>query len=215
MEVVQRLAAVIDGLADERVLIAFDGPDAAGKTLMARAVAHRLSRPAIGASVDGWHNPRDVRLRRGADCPEGYYRDAFDLDALVRDLLTPFRRGAAAVPLTRFDHRSNTAVQATQHVPPDAALLVDGVFLLRPELAASWTLRVYLDVPEGVTLARAVVRDLDLFGHEDVVRHRYERRYLPAQALYRAAASPRDRADIVIDNSDWQDPVVVRWLDER
>ena len=52
------------------------------------------------------------------------------------------------------------------------------------------------------TFARAAVRDADLLGGAVAVRRRYERRYLPGQALYREAASPLDRADIVIDNSD-------------
>lgn len=44
------------------------------------------------------------------------------------------------------------------------------------------------------------------------VRRRYERRYLPGQALYREAAAPLDAADIVVDNSDPDGVVVLRWL---
>ena len=96
-------------------------------------------------------------------------------------------------------------------VPPDAALLVDGVFLLRPELRRWWTLGVYLHVPEEVTPARAVPRDLPLFGSVEGVEERYRRRYLPGQALYRAEAHPVDVAHVVVDNSDPAAPVVLRW----
>ncbi|HVM19941.1 MAG TPA: hypothetical protein VM307_08275 [Egibacteraceae bacterium] len=211
MTLVERLAGLIDAVASDRVLVAFDGPDAAGKTTLARAVADHLSRPAVCASLDGWHNPRDVRLQRGDESPEGYYQDSFDLDALVRDLLAPFRDGAPNVRAVRFDYRADEAVQVEQQVGPDAALLFDGVFLLRSELLASWDLGVYLHVPEQVTLSRAAVRDRHLFGDEAALRRRYQRRYLPGQALYREDASPLEVADVVLDNSDWRNPVVLRW----
>lgn len=209
----ERLAGLIDGLPGDRVLVAFDGPDAAGKTTLAREVADLLARPAVCASVDGWHHPRQVRLRRGSESPEGYYMDSFDLDALVGDLLTPFHRGASYVPTSQFDHRADMLVRADQHVAKRAALLFDGVFLLRQELVSRWDLRVYVHVPEEITLSRALVRDLDLFGSEAAVRHRYERRYLPGQAFYRDRASPREAADVVLDNSDWRDPLILRWPD--
>lgn len=212
--VVERLARLVDSLPGSRVLVAFDGPDAAGKTTLARAVAERLSRPMVRASMDGWHNPRDVRLRRGAESPEGYYRDSFDLHALQRDLLTPFRSGASDVRTAHYDHQLEQAVHERQSVTPDAALLFDGVFLLRPELSTVWDLSVYLHVPEQVSLTRAVTRDQHLLGDEAAVRHRYARRYLPGQALYRDAAAPRQVADVLLDNSDWSDPVVLRWPDQ-
>lgn len=196
-------------------MVAFDGPDVAGKTTLASAVAEQLARPGLCASADGWHNPRDVRLRRGAESPYGYYRDSFDLDALQRDLLTPFANGAPDVRPARYDHQHEQSVQERTAVAPNAALLFDGVFLLRPELASTWDLAVYLHVPEEVTLDRAVVRDRHLFGDEAAVRHRYDRRYLPGQALYRDDAKPQEVADVLIDNSDWSDPVVLRWPSDR
>ena len=204
MTVLERVAALIEDLPGERVLVAFDGPDAAGKTTLARAVADRLSRPSLCASVDGWHHPRDVRLRRGPESPAGYYADSFDLEALVRDLLEPFREGATRV-------RTEATAQQYQDLSRRCVLLLDGVFLLRPELRSHWDLSVYLHVPEEVTLARALVRDLDQYEDSAALRRRYQRRYLPGQTLYRDSASPLQAADVVIDNSDWDDPLVLRW----
>jgi uridine kinase len=166
--------------------------------------------------VDGWHQPREVRLRRGQESPEGYYLDSFDLEALVDDLLTPFRHGSPDVPAARFDHHADRPVRVHKHVPQRAALLFGGVFLLRQELVTHWDLRVYLHVPEEITLSRALVRDLHLFRDAAAVQHRYERRYLPAQAaLYRDSDSPREAADVILDNSDWRDPIILRWPGDR
>ncbi|MDT7551426.1 MAG: uridine kinase, partial [Actinomycetota bacterium] len=126
----------------------------------------------------------------------------------------PFRAGAETVSTSWFDHRSDQPLRTeATGIPRTAALVVDGVFLLRPELRDYWDLTVYLNVPEAVSVARVLTRDGDLLAGEEGVRRRYKRRYLPGQALYRAAASPFGRADIVIDNSDPEHPVVVRWCD--
>ncbi len=150
-------------------------------------------------------------MRRGKESAEGYYRDSFDYEALTGQLLVPFRLGAADVTVALFDHVCNRIHRRRQAVQAKSVLLVDGVFLLRPELRAAWELSVYLDVPESVTLARAAMRDSERLVDEDTVLHRYRQRYLPGQAIYRRECCPHDVADIVIDNADVANPQIVRW----
>jgi uridine kinase len=163
------------------------------------------------ASIDGWHNPRHQRLRRGQSSPEGYYQDSFNYAALKRRLLDPFAAGAPSVTLAAFDYRTESEVTTTVEVPSQAALIFDGVFLLRPELRDHWDLAIYLHVPERVTLERALVRDQALFGAPSDVEERYVTRYLRGQALYRSAAQPVERAHIVLDNSDPAIPTILKW----
>ena len=95
-------------------------------------------------------------------------------------------------------------------VPPAAVLMLEGVFLLRPELRDRGELAIYAHVPEAVTLARAIRRDVALFGSAERVAARYSQRYLPGQALYRGEADPRAWAHIAIDNTDPTAPRVVK-----
>ncbi|CAG0987847.1 partial uridine kinase, partial [Anaerolineae bacterium] len=70
--------------------IAIDGIDASGKTILADELAAFLQQaghPAIRASIDGFHNPREVRHQRGSLSPEGYFYDSFDYPALKKLLL--------------------------------------------------------------------------------------------------------------------------------
>ncbi len=211
----EQVADAVDRLSqDRRVIVVIDGPDAAGKTTLADRVAQKVARPALRASIDDWHNPREVRLPRGGESPVGYYRDSYNYEALTSQLVQPFRAGACTVQTACFDVKADAPLAVHSDVgSAAAALLLDGVFLLRPELRHHWELNIYLHVPESVTLARAVLRDAELLGGAEEVRRRYERRYLPGQAMYREAASPLDNADIVIDNSDFLRPHVVRWPD--
>jgi uridine kinase len=196
----------------DRVLVAVDGPDAAGKTTLADGLAARLAVPTVRASVDGFHHPRAVRHHRGPLSPEGYYRNSFDDDALVDALLEPFAEGAPQVRTQVFDHRLDALAEVTASgVPVRAALVVDGLFLLRPALRYRWDLAVYLHVLPEETVRRARVRDAAEMGGTEEVERRYAARYLPGQALYRAEARPLAVADVIIDNTDPAAPQVVRW----
>jgi uridine kinase len=195
------------------VRVAVDGVDAAGKTTLANELAERLAvdgRPVIRASVDGFHRPRAERYRWGRDTPRGYYEDAFDYPALHAALLLPLgpggsRRYRRAV----FDFLTDAPLAAPEEdAPANAVLLLDGVFLLRPELDDLWDYRIFVAVPFEVALERALRRDQALFGSREAVRERYLQRYIPGQRLYLADARPQERTQAVLWNADLANPRV-------
>jgi uridine kinase len=196
--------------------VAIDGPDAAGKSTLAAELARRLTgvRPVIQASIDGFHQPRQVRHRRGSLSPEGYYEDSFDYDAVRASVLEPLAPGGSCrYRRAVFDHRTDAGCDVVvEHAPPGSVLLFDGVFLMRPELREHWDLSIFVEVSPAEALRRALVRDVELFGSADEVRERYRARYLPGQELYRAAVAPQRRADVVVDNDDVARPRVLKWL---
>jgi uridine kinase len=190
--------------------VAVDGVGASGKSVLADELAARLEgmgRTVVRASIDGFHRPREHRYSRGSTSPEGYLDDSFDYDAVRSCLLVPLGPGGALEYRTAvFDFRSESKVAAeTRTAPRDAVLLFDGVFLLREELRPYWDFGVFVDAGFDVTLARALVRDLSLFGSEQAVRERYESRYIPGERLYLERHRPREHADVVVRNDDPQD----------
>ena len=196
------------------IRVAVDGVDAAGKTTLADELApivRDLGRPVIRASIDGFHNPAAVRRRRGSLSPEGYFHDSFDRAALIDALLRPLGPGGSLeFRRAMFDFRTDQPrVVATERTEPNAVLLLDGVFLLRPELRDHFDFSIFLRVDFRVTVARAERRDAKLFGGPAEVRERYEKRYVPGQRLYLASAEPERWASVVIDHDDPLRPVVV------
>jgi uridine kinase len=102
-----------------------------------------------------------------------------------------------------FDFRTDSPrVTDRTRAASDAALLFDGVFLLRPELRDEWDLTVFVCVEPEESLRRALDRDVDLFGSREEVERRYRARYLPGQRLYLDEARPLEHADLVIVNDD-------------
>jgi uridine kinase len=215
--IADRLAGVISGLVASRprLAVAMDGPDAAGKTTLARQTASRLAVPVVAVGADGFRRPRQDRWKRGELSAEGYYRDSFDYQAITSRCLAPFRDGEPLIRTAGYDFRSSTSRADEAAVPAVAVLIFDGVFLQRPELAEFWDLAMYLRASPDTTLRRALTRDLGLFGSPEETRRRYLGRYLPGQAPYRAEAAPEDSAHIVIGNDDPPNPVVIRWQPPR
>jgi len=211
-----RLAKTISTLhPGRRTSVAIDGVDGAGKTMLADALAPRvvaMSRQVIRASVDDFHHPRAVRYARGRYSPDGFFLDSYDYPAFHRLLLDPLApQGSGRYVARHFDHRSDQAVApCPRQAPPAAALIVDGIFLHRPELRTCWDLSIFLQIDFAVSRERNAVREgtpdaLDLDTSSN-------RRYAGGQQRYLSECTPAQRADIVIDYNDFRAPKVLKWL---
>ena len=217
--------AVISQLADlicavecsHPLRVAIDGVDAAGKTMLADELVvplQTMGRVVIRASVDGFHNPRTVRYQRGADSPEGYYRDSFNHGAILRAVLNPLGPdGNRKIRRTGFDFRADEPTnQLRIEVPEVAILLFDGVFLWHPTLKSYWDFLIFVEVDFNISIARAVARDVqDSPGdlNSQVVQDRYNRRYVPGQQIYFNEAQPKNFADVIFENNDIDHPNLI------
>jgi uridine kinase len=176
--------ALLESVADEihhnhpsgRIVIAIDGPDASGKTRFADGLAEAFRRRGVAAfraSLADFEGP-----------------DATG-DAQAR-----YRNG--------FDHKGEGfgADGAEKSAAPEnAALIVDGVFLNRPELSTRWHHSIWLDADADVRAQRLHERDGIEPGSEQAARYR------TAQRLYYREAHPNTAATDIIDNTDPDAPV--------
>jgi uridine kinase len=193
--------------AHGRVIVAVDGMTGAGTTEFADEFARVLAetgRESFRASMDDFHRPRADRYRAGRDSAEGYYRDSFDYGTLRRVLIDPFRMaGSTGFQTAAFDTaRDAPIVSSWRTAGADATLVIDGLFLLRPELRGSWNYSVYLDVSPTVAyerLARSDNRDPDPNAESNA-------RYIAGRDLYLVDAEPFFAASAVVDNADPEHP---------
>jgi len=144
--------------------VAVDGVDAAGKTTLASELAAVLPE-AERVSADDFLRPSEERYRQGRESPVGYYEDSFD------------------------HPRLRSAVLASEGL-----LIVDGIFLFRPELNDLWDFRIFIDIGPEESIRRGVARD----GPQ--TEGLYRRRYVPGQRLYLGAVSPAELADVVLSS---------------
>ncbi len=192
------------------LLMAIDGIDAAGKTALAKELAEKLRERGahvIESSVDGFHNPRAIRYKRGADSPEGYYLDSFNIAALKVLLLDPLKTGDLRYNSKAFDYTvDKKIISPLQEAKLDSILIFDGVFTHQIELRDYWDYSIYLHIDEEESLRRGIRRNL---GNEEEARRRYKARYIAGQRLYHAEMEPKKHADIIIDNNDPKNPVIL------
>lgn len=189
--------------------VGIDGVDGAGKTVLGDELAGTLTAravPVIRASVDGFHHPAAVRYRQGRSSPHGFYEDSYDYAALHRELLDPLtRNGSGRYRTAVFDVAGDAAVdQAQRHAAGDEVLVLDGIFLHRPELRGAFDLTVFLRVPFATSVPRGAARD----GGDPDPASTVNRRYVEGQRHYLALCDPQGRADVVVDNTDLGAPVL-------
>ena len=209
-EVLAELAAAVAALTPGRRVVALDGVDGAGKTVLGHELADLLAPhcEVHRASVDGFHRPAAQRYRAGRTA-ESFYRDSYDHDAIRRRLVEPFRNGR---PWTRAVH--DVEQDSRVHLAPepragvDAVLLVDGIFLHRPELAGLWDAGIWVEVPFEVSVPRGNARFGAVTAERADPASALNARYVGGQRLYLAEVEPVTRATWVLDNSDLEAPVL-------
>lgn len=196
------LKDLLKSIADEilhnyshgRTMVAVDGRHDAGQEEFADALAKILSArgaKVFNARMGDFFHPRSVRERATGLDGEAHYCEAYDYSLLRRVLVDPFHTsGSTSFVLTGFDEVRDEPVYQPKWMSagPDAILIVDGVFLHRPELSGMWNYSIWLDTPVSES--------------EDPV----EVRNSASDEAYLAEAKPGEAASAVIDNEDPKSP---------
>jgi uridine kinase len=178
------------------VVIGICGGSGAGKTRLADALAAALPEVRRLAEDDYYRCASQI-----PDFDPALYNfdapGAKDLD-LLSEHLAALRKGRA-IAHPRYDFRSHCRLEETAPLAPGRVVIVEGLHALgRPAAAALMDLKVFLDVPDDIRLARRILRDVGARGRDwrtvvqqylETVRPMHERHVAPARA----------HADLVLD----------------
>lgn len=198
---------------DHPIRVGIDGVDAAGKTFWADELAEYLEKQGadvIRASIDGFHNPKEIRYRKGRDSAEGYYRDTTNINKLIEILLKPLGRdGNLKYKKAAFDFLTDSEIASPlEEARKDSILIFEGVFLFRPELEKNWDYKIFINADFKNTIKRAASRDQYYLGKEEEVINKYKKRYIPGQRIYLKEINPKEKADVVINNNEFNNPLL-------
>ena len=122
------------------------------------------------------------------------------------ELAMAFRAGAPVTPAVNDVELDRRIDVSAVPVMSDTVLLVDGIFLQRPELDSAWDAALFVDVPFAVSVPRGNARfagpgDCDPDSESNG-------RYVGGQRLYLDEVRPQERATWVLDNTDLRRPRV-------
>ncbi len=168
----QPVLDLIGAAADGRrlVLVGIGGHGGAGKSTLAAMIPN-----AQVVSTD-----------------EFWTGDGFDLARLGRDVVTPLAAGVSA-RFASYDWAARTA-RGVRIVEPDGIVVVEGVCALHRDLRDAYDVRVWVDAPYDVRLARGVERD------GEAARATWVEKWIPSEERYVAKDDPVSCAHLVIEN---------------
>ena len=187
---------------DNALLVAISGIDAAGKTTVSGKLAFSLREEGLEVamiSLEKWHNPRK-RPISGPKPAVTYYQEAYKWQPLFEQLLLPLKQT-----------RSVALKNATIEVAPEQfqtqnyefaavdVVLVDGVFLLKPQVRAYFDLGFWVEVSFTTALNRALkVKPRGVSISQYMAN--FQKVYFPAQRLHIERDTPQDVANAVYPN---------------
>lgn len=211
------LAGRVDALGCARpARIGIDGKSAAGKSTVAAGLAdvlRRRGRAVVHVSIDDFHPPGHAsRSANDGYSAESYYEEGFQYLRFRELVLAPCAAGGSRDIQPRLwdSFRDEAFSKEVVVMPESGVLVVDGAFIQRPEFDGCWDLTVWLDIDDETMVRRARLRDVKWVGDADEVERRYRRRNIPCHELYERTRTPRERADVVVDNRNIDRPRIVR-----
>lgn len=192
-------------------LVAIDGRDGSGKTVfaneLAQACKQRCKRNVIRISIDDFHHPKSIRYRLGPKSPQGFWEDSYDYHRFHKFVTQPLgANGSGQYKPRSHDLETDKVLddEPWATAPLSSIVIVDGLFLHRHELVDAWDMSIFLDVSPEVCAERMMLRD------GDAPKLVPEDRYFGGLLLYTESCHPKDRASIVVDNSVFASPLVVK-----
>jgi uridine kinase len=202
-EVVRKILERRTNVPDTRsLLVGVSGIDGCGKGYVAAQLqAHLALRGVIPTilNVDGWLNLPQKRFDQSAPAVN-FYDNAIRLDQFFTELVLPLRNRrsihlvADFVEETASDYRKHTYDYKDVSV-----VLVEGIFLFKPQYRKYFDLTIWIDCSFPTALARAIDRAQEGLSPANTIAA-YDTIYFPAQRIHLTHDKPRENADLIFEN---------------
>jgi uridine kinase len=211
-DIFQKIYQTILDKKDENkpFIIGINGIDNSGKTQFSLKLSHFLKSQRVKTTIihiDDFHNPKSIRYA-GSDQIDNFYNKNINISLLVEELLKPIKNsGTLNKKITLLNLTTDKfEVEKEYKINPKTVVIFEGIFLFRKELRSFLDYKIFIDIPFELAKTRAKIRDVPILG--DGVLEKYDNKYIPAQKKYLVKHPPEKFADLIIDNTDWEKPII-------
>lgn len=203
-KILDRRAAVPNTRA---LLVGISGVDSCGKGYLATQLEARLAQHVVTAAVvnvDGWLNLPEKRFDSGA-LAENFYQNAIRFDEFFSQLAVPLRDRRSIYLIADFVEETASHYRTHTYDFRDVSVvLVEGIFLFKPQYRDNFDLTIWIDCSFPTALARAIARSQEGLSPASTIAA-YETIYFPAQRIHLAQDKPREHADLIFENDFTQE----------
>lgn len=177
-------------------LIGVDGLGGSGKTMYAHKLQQQLEGSVI-LHLDDFVHKKEVRYNENYEEWYGYYHLQWRYDYLIKKLLLPLKSGLDVNETIEVYNRERDSYMLQKiEIPVGTSVIVEGIFLQRPELRPYFETVIYLELDKETRLKRILDRDIYM-GNKEEIALKYEQRYFPAEEKYIEQCNPFALADVV------------------
>ena len=219
LEVFQYILEQIEKIQkDKPIRIAINGIEGTGKTTFAKGLAEYLNQKNINAihvSIDGFHNNKEIRYRQGRDSARGYYEDSYDEHIFVEKVLIASQSDTPNYTEATHDLASDQYLDLPPiEISHNTILITDGCHLLKPVYRKHWDYKIYLKTDFNTAEKRGVKRETENLGGQEIAQQKFRDRYHAASQIYREENQPESWADLIVDNTNFEDLKIVEKIPE-
>lgn len=187
------------------LVIGIDGLGGAGKSTISEELYRMLKNDKYNATllhIDDFIHCRKIRYNDNYLEWECYYKLQWRYDYFLNNVIYPLRNSTEYCHhIELYDKANDTYFTKKVNFSIGSIVIVEGVFLQRPELKEAFDYVIYIDVSEKERLNRVLKRD-SYIGNVQQIKEKYINRYFPAERFYIKNCCPVDRANYVIRGSE-------------
>jgi len=177
-------------------LIGIDGLGGSGKTMYAYKLQKQLEGSMI-LHLDEFVHKKEIRYNKNYEEWYCYYHLQWRYDYLIQKLLLPLKSGLDVnETIEVYNRETDSYILRKFEIPVGTTVIIEGVFLQRPELRPYFESVIYLELDKETRLKRISNRDIYM-GNKKEIALKYEQRYFPAEEKYIEQCNPVALADIV------------------
>lgn len=170
------------------VLVGIDGPGGCGKSSLAGKLASYASEIEV-VSMDDFYRPARDRQAQPAD----EVAADFDWRRMREQVLIPLSRADTA-RYQRYDWTAGR-LGAWTAIASGRIVIVEGVYSTKRELRNFYRIRIWMECPPDVRLARGIERD------GENARERWITDWMPEEDRYVGAEHPEQAAHLIVDGA--------------